>query len=115
MRAAGIATQRTAYRFIANGEPSAPRGCTVATKSVGPPRTAHEEFFISLSVSDLQKEETRRNTKRQVSVYAENNCSNFASEKGSLSPAKGSQARPLGRDKPLFVATDALSRRLEEG
>ena len=28
--------------------------------------------------------------------------------------AKGSQARLLGRDKPLFVATDALSRRPKE-
>ena len=33
---------------------------------------------------------------------------------GASPHAKGSQARLLGRDKPLFVATDALSRRPEE-
>ena len=38
------------------------------------------DFFFSLSISDLQKEEIKRNQKKSVSGYAEIICSNFANE-----------------------------------
>ena len=38
------------------------------------------EFFFSLSIIDLQKEEIKRNQKKSVSGYAEIICSNFANE-----------------------------------
>jgi hypothetical protein len=43
-------------------------------------REAGAADFFSLSISDLRKEEIKRNQKKSVSGYAEIICSNFANE-----------------------------------
>ena len=76
-----------------------------AAPSLPPPRTSLKKYSASLARKKNLYSHYQLLTKSilhsfALCGYGKNKCRNFAAEKGKPLPAKGSQARLLGADKP---------------